>query len=134
MLDRRAMARFAGEIVQRHRVAAAGLGTPFRSLSGGNQQKLILGRELAFDSPLLVLDQPTRGLDVASTRFVHETLLELRARSKAILIVSADLDELFALADRLLVMYEGRVVAELDPAVATREQAGEYMLGGRVPA
>ncbi|MBE3598824.1 MAG: ABC transporter ATP-binding protein [Limnochordaceae bacterium] len=134
LLDRRAMLELTVDILRKHRVAAAGPRAPFRSLSGGNQQKLILGRELAFDSPVLVLDQPTRGLDVASTHFVHETLQELRARAKAILVVSADLDELFALADRLLVMFGGQVVAELDPGVATREQAGEWMLGGRMPA
>ena len=134
LLDRRAMHAFTVGILSRYRVVAAGPGTLFRSLSGGNQQKLILGRELAFESPLLVLDQPTRGLDIASTQFVHETLMRLREQSKGILVVSADLDELLSLADRILVLFEGRIVGQLSGGAATREQVGQLMLGGRVSA
>ena len=101
---------------------------PISSLSGGNQQKVILGRELALDRALVVLDQPTRGLDVGSVEQVHRIILGLRAEGRAVLLVSADLDELFQLADRLVVMHRGRVALEGATSTLDAVQVGRAML------
>jgi len=100
-----------------------------RTLSGGNAQKVVVARELAEVPQLLIAAQPTRGLDVGATQFVHSELLRLRAAGTAILLISADLDELLALADRFLVIFEGRLVGELMPIEATRERLGILMTG-----
>jgi simple sugar transport system ATP-binding protein len=104
---------------------------PFQSLSGGNQQKVILGRELLLEAPLVLMDQPTRGLDVGSTEYVHRLLLDLRNRKKAVLLVSADLDEVFTVADRIIVLSRGQLVADLRTDETSREEVGYYMLGGK---
>ena len=104
---------------------------PFESLSGGNQQKVILGRELLLEAPLVLMDQPTRGLDVGSTEYVHRLLIDLRNRKKAVLLVSADLDEVFTVADRIIVMSRGQLVADLRTDETSREEVGYYMLGGK---
>lgn len=131
LLNLRKAREFSEGVISRFSVVSSGPQSQFRSLSGGNQQKLILGRELSFDAPLVVLDQPTRGLDVGSIEFVHRTIVAARDDGAGILMVSADLDEVMSLSDRILVMYRGEIVAELDPKRATREQIGIYMLGGR---
>jgi simple sugar transport system ATP-binding protein len=105
-------------------------GNAFRSLSGGNQQKVILGRELLLDRPFVLLDQPTRGLDVGSMEYVHAQILRMRAEGRAILLISADLDELFRLADRLVVLRRGAIVAKAATGQITVTQVGEWMLGG----
>ncbi len=100
-----------------------------RTLSGGNAQKVVVARELAEVPRVLIAAQPTRGLDVGATQFVHEELLRLRQAGTGILLISADLDELLALADRLLVIFEGQLVGELTPETATRERLGLLMAG-----
>ena len=99
------------------------------SLSGGNQQKVVIAREIAEEPKLLIAAQPTRGLDVGAIEFVHRRLLEQRDAGRGVLLVSLELEEIRALADRVLVMYEGRVVAELPPE-ASEEEFGVAMLGG----
>ncbi|WP_436927143.1 ABC transporter ATP-binding protein [Halosimplex amylolyticum] len=99
-------------------------------LSGGNLQKLILGRELARDPDLLVAHQPTRGVDVGAIEFLRDALLDQRAEGTGIVLISEDLDELFDLSDRLLVLYEGEVVHETTPEAADRERVGLRMTGG----
>jgi simple sugar transport system ATP-binding protein len=99
------------------------------NLSGGNQQKVVLGRELSAEPRLIVVSQPTRGLDIGSTEYVWERLLEQRARGAAILLVSSELDEIRALSDRIAVMFEGRLVATLPAAEATEERLGLLMAG-----
>lgn len=99
------------------------------SLSGGNQQKLILARELSRDPDLLVIAQPTRGLDVGAIEFVHRRLIEARDAGKAILLLSLELDEIMALSDRIGVIYEGEIVGEVSPAEATEEKLGLMMAG-----
>jgi len=99
------------------------------NLSGGNQQKVVLGRELSEQPKLIVVSQPTRGLDIAATEYVHERLLEQRGRGAAILLISSELDEIRGLSDRIAVMYEGRIVAVLDAASATEERLGLLMAG-----
>lgn len=100
------------------------------NLSGGNQQKLVLARELGRDPRLLIASQPTRGLDVGAIEFVHRRILEERATGKAVLLVSFELEEVMSLADRILVIYEGRIVKEFDAHRATVEEIGFYMTGG----
>ena len=99
------------------------------TLSGGNQQKVVLGRELSESPRLIVVSQPTRGLDIGSTEYVHERLLEQRARGCGILLISSELDEIRALSDRIAVMYEGRIVATLTAAEATEQRLGLLMAG-----
>ncbi|MHB8631349.1 MAG: ABC transporter ATP-binding protein [Candidatus Limnocylindria bacterium] len=99
------------------------------NLSGGNQQKVVLGRELSEQPALIVISQPTRGLDIGSTEYVWERLLEQRARGCAVLLVSSELDEIRALSDRIAVMFEGRLVATLSADLATEERLGLLMAG-----
>jgi len=122
---------FTDQIVDRFKVILSSKFSPFRSLSGGNQQKVILGRELLLDNPFLLLDQPTRGLDVGSIEYVHEQILRIRQEGKAILMISADLEEIFLLADRIVVLYRGELVADLPSDKTNVEEIGRYMLTGK---
>jgi len=101
-----------------------------RSLSGGNQQKLIIGREFRLNPKLLLVAQPTRGVDIGAIEFIHRKLIELRDSGAAILLVSAELEEVTALADRLLVIREGKIVGDLDPKTSSAEDIGLMMTGG----
>lgn len=101
-----------------------------RSLSGGNQQKVIVGREITRDPDLMVAAQPTRGLDVGAIEFIHKRLVSERDAGRAVLLVSLELDEVMNLADRILVMYKGRIVAEVPGSEATEEGLGLLMAGG----
>jgi simple sugar transport system ATP-binding protein len=102
----------AERIIEAFGVRPARLDLPARAFSGGNQQRFIAGREILRRPPLLVAVHPTRGVDVAATRFLHERLIGERARGAAVLLVSADLGELRALADRILILYRGRIAYE----------------------
>jgi len=103
-----------------------------KSLSGGNQQKLIIGREFGLNPKLLLVSQPTRGVDIGAIEFIHKKLIGLRDSGGAVLLVSAELEEVTALADRLLVIREGRIVGEVDPKVTSTEEIGLMMTGGQV--
>ncbi|MFZ5608809.1 MAG: ABC transporter ATP-binding protein [Pseudomonadota bacterium] len=100
------------------------------AFSGGNQQKIVLAREIEGDPAVLLVGQPTRGVDIGAVAAIHRRLLDLRARGKAILLVSADLDELLALADRILVMFHGRIVGEARPGAVSEQELGLMMAGG----
>jgi simple sugar transport system ATP-binding protein len=104
---------------------------PARSLSGGNQQKVVIAREMGHDFTVLLASQPTRGVDVGAIEFIHERLRAARAANKAILLVSAELNEVLALADRVAVMYRGKFAVIMPAADATEETLGEYMIGTR---
>jgi len=117
------------ELVEAFGVKTPSLDTPTRNLSGGNIQKLILARELSGAPRVLLVSQPTRGVDLGAAEYIHQRLLAQRTSGTAILIVSEDLDEVMALSDRILVMYEGEVVGEVDPATATRDTIGLMMAG-----
>ncbi len=106
-----------------------GAKTLARSMSGGNQQKSILAREISRSSDLLIAVQPTRGLDVGAIEYVHQQIISERDKGKAVLVVSLELDEVMSISDRILVMYEGELVGELDPAKTTYEELGLYMSG-----
>ncbi len=101
-----------------------------KSLSGGNQQKLIIGREFQINPKLLLVSQPTRGVDIGAIEFIHRKLIELRDAGCAVLLVSAELEEVTALADRLLVIREGKIVGEVDPKTTSVEEIGLMMTGG----
>ena len=102
-----------------------------KSLSGGNQQKLIIGREFGLNPKLLLVSQPTRGVDIGAIEFIHRKLIALRDAGSAILLVSAELEEVTALADRLLVIYKGKFVGEVDPKTVSNEEIGLMMTGGK---
>lgn len=122
---------FASRLVEDFGVLAPQLDAPISSLSGGNQQKVVVGREFMLDTDFILLDQPTRGLDVGSIEYVQQEVVRRRDAGAGCLLISADLDELFSLSDRILVMARGRIVAELRPEATTREEIGEYMLGAK---
>jgi simple sugar transport system ATP-binding protein len=103
---------------------------PARALSGGNQQKLIIGREFELHPKLLLVSQPTRGVDIGAIEFIHRKLVALRDAGCAVLLVSAELEEVTALSDRLLVIHNGRIVGEVDPQVTSPEEIGLLMTRG----
>ena len=131
LLDRRATRRWAQELVERFRVQMAGLEAPVKMMSGGNLQRLLLAREISSRPRLLVAVYPARGLDVGATETVHRLLLEQRAAGTAILLISEDLEELFRLADRIAVMYEGEIMGLVDTAAADIEELGLMMAGAK---
>jgi simple sugar transport system ATP-binding protein len=119
----------ARRLVSQFQVKTPSIDTPVRSLSGGNIQKLILARELSLRPRLLIAAQPTRGVDVGASEYIHGQLIEQREAGTAILLISEDLDEILLLADRIAVMYEGRIMDVLDRAAATPEKLGLLMAG-----
>jgi simple sugar transport system ATP-binding protein len=123
------MASRARELVERFHVKTPRLETPLKNLSGGNIQKLILARELSREPKVLIAAQPTRGVDIGATEYIHHRLLEQRDAGMAILLISEDLDEIQELSDRIAVMYEGQLVGIVDRGTATPEQLGLLMAG-----
>jgi len=130
LMDSAAINKRVGEIIQNFDVRPPNPSLPARSLSGGNQQKLIIGREFDLNPKLLLVSQPTRGVDIGAIEFIHRKLIALRDAGSAILLVSAELEEVTALADRLLVIREGKIVGEVDPKTASTEDIGLMMTGG----
>lgn len=130
MLDNAAIRTRAQQIIKDFDVRPANPDLPARALSGGNQQKLIIGREFDLQPKLLLVAQPTRGVDIGAIEFIHRKLVALRDAGCAVLLVSAELEEVTALADRLLIIHEGKIVGEVDPKTATIEEIGLLMTGG----
>lgn len=130
LLDIGAIRSHALELIKNFDVRPDNPDLRARSLSGGNQQKLIIGREFDKKPKLLLVSQPTRGVDIGAIEFIHRKLVALRDAGCAILLISAELEEVTALADRLLVMREGRIVGEVDPKAVTTEEIGLLMTGG----
>ncbi|HEV7645100.1 MAG TPA: ABC transporter ATP-binding protein [Pyrinomonadaceae bacterium] len=118
------------EIIQRFDVRPPNPDLSARSFSGGNQQKLIIGREFELEPKLLLVSQPTRGVDIGAIEFIHRKLIDLRDAGAAVLLVSAELEEVTALADRLLVIKDGKIAGEVDPKTASFEEIGLLMTGG----
>ena len=133
LIARDNVASFADELIKSFDIRCSGGGARMRGLSGGNQQKLILGRELARQPKLLIAMQPTRGLDVGAIDYVHSQIILRRNAGTAVLLVSTELDEILALSDRIAVLREGRIVAVLECAGATAERIGALMLGSAAP-
>jgi simple sugar transport system ATP-binding protein len=129
LLDMHAIDQFAESLVKTFNIKASGVHASVGTLSGGNQQKLILARELSNNPPLIIANKPTHGLDIGAAANIYQILADERERGAAILLISADLDELLALSNRILVMYEGRVMGELPKGQADPEQIGMLMAG-----
>ncbi|MAU13480.1 MAG: heme ABC transporter ATP-binding protein [Anaerolineaceae bacterium] len=128
-----AIRQLAQQIAKTFHIKSAAAGGNVRTLSGGNLQKIVLGRELEGDPALIIANQPTRGVDVGSIEFVHKTLVDVRDHGAAILLISVELDEILALSDRVAVMYEGRIVATLDMDEVNEEKLGLLMAGSSLP-
>ena len=127
-----AVRAYAEALIEQYDVRSGqGPVTVTRSMSGGNQQKAIIAREIDRDLPLIIAVQPTRGLDVGAIEYIHHQLVAARDAGKAVLLVSLELDEVMNLSDRILVMYEGEIVGELDPKQTTVEELGLYMAGAK---
>ena len=123
---------YSDRLIQQYDVRSGqGSSTIVRSMSGGNQQKAIIAREIDKDPTLLVAVQPTRGLDVGAIEYIHRQIVAERDKGKAVLLVSLELDEVMNLSDRILVMYEGEIVGEFDPKTTTVQELGLYMAGAR---
>ena len=131
-INNAAVREYADELIDKFDVRSGqGAVTVARSMSGGNQQKAIIAREIDRDKPLIVAVQPTRGLDVGAIEYIHSQLVSERDKGKAVLLVSLELDEVMSLSDRILVMYEGKIVGEFDPKKITVQELGLYMAGAK---
>ncbi len=126
------VARRARELVEQFDVRTPGIDTLVSTLSGGNQQKVIVAREFSRPIRLLIASQPTRGLDVGSIEYIHQRIVEKRDEGAGVLLVSPELDEVMSLADRIAVMYKGRIVAMVRPEEVTREEIGLLMAGAEI--
>jgi general nucleoside transport system ATP-binding protein len=134
LIDDRAVVEKASRLIRDFDVRPPNPAAPARALSGGNQQKLIVGREFDMKPKLLLVAQPTRGVDIGAIEFIHRKLIELRDAGVAVLLVSAELEEVLSLADRAMVMYQGKIVGEFDPRRADQEEIGLMMTCGRIPS
>ena len=120
---------FSDDLIKAYNIKTAGRDAITKSLSGGNLQKIMLARELAGEPLLIIASQPTRGLDVGAMEYIHQRLVNERERGAGILLISDDLDEIFSLSDRIVVLYEGKIMGEAPGATASREQIGLWMSG-----
>jgi general nucleoside transport system ATP-binding protein len=127
-IDFQSRSRIAEELIQEFDIRTPSSSTPAGKLSGGNQQKVVLARELSREVDLLLVSQPTRGVDVGSIEFIHERLIQERNRGKAVVLISTELDEVLALADRIAVMYRGQIVGIVDGST-DRAKLGQMMAG-----
>ena len=131
-LKRKAIREYAERLIGQYDVRSGqGPVTVARSMSGGNQQKAIVAREIDKDPELLIAVQPTRGLDVGAIEYIHKQIIAQRDAGKAVLLVSLELDEVMNLSDRILVMYEGEIVGEFDPKTTDVQTLGLYMAGAK---
>jgi simple sugar transport system ATP-binding protein len=122
--------KFANKLIENFDIRSGqGANTLARSMSGGNQQKAIIAREISRDSRLLIAVQPTRGLDVGACEYIHRQLIAERDKGKGVLLVSLELDEVMDVSDRILVIFEGRIVADVKPKDVTFQDLGLYMAG-----
>jgi simple sugar transport system ATP-binding protein len=131
LLDREAIERRADLVIREFDVRPPNPALPARALSGGNQQKLIIGREFELPPTLLLISQPTRGVDIGAIEFIHRKIIAMRDAGCAVLLVSAELEEVTALADRLLVLHNGQIAGEVNPSITTAEEIGCLMTGAR---
>ena len=126
------MYEYSDRLIKQYDVRSGqGSKTLARSMSGGNQQKAIIAREIDKDPSLLLAVQPTRGLDVGAIEYIHKQLVRVRDENKGVLLVSLEIDEVMMVSDRILVIYEGELVGEFDPNETTVEELGLYMSGSK---
>lgn len=130
-LRKKAASAYASRLFQKYDIRAASLEVPVGSLSGGNVQKAVIAREFSFDAPVLVISQPTRGVDIGATQFIHRHIMDKRDQGCAILLCSADLDEVFRLSDRIITLYEGEITGQFEAGSISKEEIGYYMTGSR---
>ncbi len=130
-LKRASVVRYAQELFTKFDMRGAGVDTTVGSLSGGNMQKVVVAREFSFDTPILIIAQPTRGVDVGAIEFIHQSIIDKRNEGCAILLVSADLDEIFRLSDRIITMYEGKITGEFKEGEIDKMDISYYMTGDR---
>ncbi len=129
LLRKNEITSFTNRCIERFQVKTPNCYVLARALSGGNQQKLIMARALMVDSEVLVVAQPVRGIDVSATEYIHDQIFNYRDKGKSVLLVSADLDEVYQMSDRIIVLYDGEVTLECKPGDYTKEELGLYMLG-----
>jgi len=133
-MRRRELRIRARQLIEKFNIKAHSEQVAVGSLSGGNMQKVVMARELAYNAPLLIIEEPTRGVDVGAIEFIHQTLMNERDKGRAIMLVSSDLNELLALSDRILVMFEGRINACLEGSDLNEQTIGIWMMGGEQTA
>jgi len=131
-LNMKEIKRFSKQLFEKFDIRPRNIELLAGSFSGGNQQKIIVAREMSFSPELLVVAQPTRGLDVGAIEFIHKTLVSMRDAGVGVLLISMELDEIFSLSDRILVMYEGQIMGEVRPEDTTPEEVGLMMAGKRL--
>ena len=129
--NKKAIEAYAQGQFEKFDIRASGLDARVGSLSGGNMQKVVIAREFSFPSDVLVISQPTRGVDIGANEFIHSRILEKRQEGAAILLCSADLDEVFRLSDRIITIYEGRITGEFEAGTISKAEIGYYMTGDR---
>ena len=134
LIKQRVMRQTCREHIEAYNIKAPGTEIFAANLSGGNQQKVVLAREISKQPDVLMICQPTWGLDIGACDFVHNKILEERDRGGAVLLVSTDLEEVRSMSDRLLVMYEGEIMGEVDPATTKVEDIGLMMAGSKIEA
>ncbi|MEG1566115.1 MAG: ABC transporter ATP-binding protein, partial [Anaerovoracaceae bacterium] len=125
------VAKYANQVFDRFDMRGAGIDTKVGSLSGGNMQKVVIAREFSFETPVLVIAQPTRGVDIGAIEFIHQCIINKRNEGCAVLLVSADLDEVFRLSDRIITMYEGKVTGQFMAGEIDKMEISYYMTGDR---
>lgn len=131
-IKKKAVRKYSDKLIEQYDVRSGqGSVTMVRSMSGGNQQKAIVARELDREHKLLIAVQPTRGLDVGAIEYIHSQIVKDRDAGAGVLLISLELDEVMNLSDRILVMYEGEIVGELDPKKTTVQELGLYMAGAK---
>jgi len=127
--NRKAIDEYSSALYEKYDIRGAGLEVNAGSMSGGNMQKLVVAREFSFDTPVLIISQPTRGVDVGAIEFIHRHILEKRNQGCAVLLSSADLDEVFRLSDRIISLFEGRITGQFSAGEISKEEIGWYMTG-----
>jgi simple sugar transport system ATP-binding protein len=128
----KAVKTFASDVVETFDIRPKNINMITGNLSGGNQQKVVVGREISIvpiEPKVVVVSQPTRGLDIGAIEFIHKTLISMRDKGIALLLISMELDEIFSLSDRILVFYEGQIMGEVAPHEVNREEIGLMMAG-----
>jgi len=131
VMDHEKLSNFSEELCQNFHIKTPDASCMVKTLSGGNMQKVVFAREVEIDGDLLIAAQPTRGVDIGAIEYIHKKIIGLRDSGKAVLLVSAELDEIMSLSDRILVMYEGEIVAEFSRNEASQREIGEYMMGAK---
>lgn len=130
-IDYRKTRALAEKLIDAYAIKTDGYEIEASALSGGNQQKIVVARELQFGNRILVVAQPSRGVDIGATRFIHEQIVKMRNAGCAVVLISTDLDEVLLLSDEIKVLYEGQIVATLPPSAVTPEELGLYMTGAK---